>query len=123
MLSDAAKELCGRWFSMGTRSTLVSHDPHATLAANQAAIDELVAAGTITRESYNDCGSVLFRGTPASQEIGEGVLNAALRRMFDGPDHDRIVEAALRDGVEGGPLAECRFPVNDAPGGETACLG
>lgn len=96
MLSDAAKEVCGRWFAMGKKSTLVSHEPHETLMANANAVYELLGAGIITREIYNDQGSVLFRGTPASLEIGEEPMKAAFERMFGGPDEQRIVGAALR---------------------------
>jgi len=81
MLSEEARNVCGRWFG-GINDTLKSHEPHATLRKHQAAVEELVEAGIITRESYNDHGSLLFRATPAAVEIAGEVRKAAYARMF-----------------------------------------
>lgn len=69
-LSEAAKDLCAAWFMNGTKCTVRSHESHKVMKSRQAAVDELVAAGIITREPFNQYGSVLLTGTDQAGEIG-----------------------------------------------------
>lgn len=69
-LSEAARDLCSGSFQWGKKCTVVSHKPHAWMTKRQAAVDELVAAGLITREPYNRTGSILLTGTDAAGDIG-----------------------------------------------------
>lgn len=49
-LSDDAILLAKGWFSFGSKASVSSHPPHANMKANQAALDELLAADLITHE-------------------------------------------------------------------------
>lgn len=69
-LSEAAKDLCAAWFMNGAKCTVRSHEPHEAMKRRQDAVDELVAAGIITREPWNEMGSILLTGTAKAGEIG-----------------------------------------------------
>lgn len=69
-VSAEAIEVCAKWFATGTKCTLRSHEPHEVLGRHRKGIDELVAAGIITKRPFNDHGSVEFKGTDRAGEIG-----------------------------------------------------
>ncbi|KQP53049.1 hypothetical protein [Methylobacterium sp. Leaf106] len=69
-LSEEARSLCARWFGMSPRDVVTSHKPHKTMRSVQDAVDELVVAGIIVREPYNDFGSIQLKGSQRAFEIG-----------------------------------------------------
>jgi hypothetical protein len=84
-LSDEAIILAFGWFSFGAKASVTSHPPHANMKANQAALDELLAAGLITHEHEQRPGIDRhhFRGSTALTGLLEtkrakAVLEAAL---------------------------------------------
>lgn len=81
-LSQAAKELCAGWFFFGEKAVVTSHAPHASLKANRTAMDELLAAGLVSQESYNVFGSVRFYGTVEAGKIGREISKGLMQEMF-----------------------------------------
>lgn len=68
-LSANAVALATGMFWLGEKSTVRSHPPHKFFETNKAAFDELLAAGLISSESYNDHGVVEYRGTAECHEL------------------------------------------------------
>jgi hypothetical protein len=80
-LSLAARDCCARWFGMTPNSELHSHEPHATLSKHRSAIDELLAAGIITEQPFNQYGSILFKASERSVEIGRARMQEISREQ------------------------------------------
>ncbi len=70
-LSMDARNLCARFFGMSAKDTLHSHPPHATLTPHRAAMDELIAAGLVSEQPFNQHGSLLFTGSEAARAVGQ----------------------------------------------------
>lgn len=69
-ISRDAQKLCGTYFLLGDKSTVVSHEPHQTLTPYSDALVELIDAGIITSRPYNSAGSVEYKGTSKSAKLG-----------------------------------------------------
>ena len=69
-VSAEAVEVCAKWFANGAKCTLRSHQPHEVLSRHRKGMDELVAAGIVTRADFNQHGSLEFTGTERAGEIG-----------------------------------------------------
>ena len=76
-LSQAAKDMAAGWFAFGKKSVVNSHEPHATVNANRAALDELIAAGLVTAEPFNKFGSMTYTGSDATWEIFKAKAQAS----------------------------------------------
>ena len=79
-LSPEALSCLARWFA-GPRDELRSHEPHATLLKVKAGMDELVAKGFVTRETFNRAGSLLFKPTEKAKGIGWAERQRLVREM------------------------------------------
>jgi len=69
-VSQAARDVCARWFSMGQGSEVKSHPPHATLDKVRPAMNELVNAGIVTERPFNQFGVMVYTGSPEASRIG-----------------------------------------------------
>jgi len=79
-LSEAARDMCAGWFFFGAKAIVKSSPPHATLTANKAALEELVAAGLVTGpHPYNDYGVVEYHGTSAAADVGREAARARFK--------------------------------------------
>jgi hypothetical protein len=86
-VSDDAIVLAFGWFSFGAKASVTSSPPHANMAANRAALDELLAAKLITHEhEYHkrfDIDRHHFKGTAGIRDLlqtehAKAVLASAL---------------------------------------------
>lgn len=82
-LSPEAVSCLARWFA-GPGNVLTSHEPHATLAKVRGAMDELVAAGLLTRTAFNAAGSLRFEPTPEAVEVGRAEQRRQMLEMLGG---------------------------------------
>lgn len=68
-LSDVALKLCLGWFSFGQKGEVNISPPHASKAANQIALDELLDAGIISHA--HECARDIhrYRGSDLARQI------------------------------------------------------
>lgn len=84
-LSQNAINLCAGWFSFGVKSSVRSHPPHETYWKNKAAVDELLAAGLISRREFNGHGTFELVGTDEAGQIGRKRAAEQMAELFAPP--------------------------------------
>lgn len=80
---NTPEEFMGTFFgAMGEKSTIRSHEPHATLANWKGSWPEVRDLGWVTVEPYNKHGSIEIKATPAGLVVARERAKEAARLAF-----------------------------------------